>query len=315
MAWQNLSSEHAAVSITPHNWQEAFNNAQNFEFFFCEAAWTGTTNHTWRGQVYKDGRVFYENRRELLKIISKCKANKIPTVFWAKEDPAYFQDATYNFTDTALKFDYILTTAEECISKYHALGHDQVYLWPFGFSPAIYYPPEDEGHKRENMAVFAGSWYAYLPQRCNALARIFEMVLSANIPLRIYDRYRVGGRSSKPFPKQYQQYVNDSISYAALGEVYRNVKYAISVNTVCDSSTMFARRVYEAMACGAIVISNPSVGMHEQFDNNVWYESDDFAFDQIDAVRQRNIETVFANHTWEQRMEQLLTMIGCDQPV
>lgn len=313
MTWQSLSSEHATVTVTPRNWQQAFDNEQNFKFFFCEAAWTGAVGTHWRAQVYKDRRVFHENRRDLLKILARCKSDKIPTVFWAKEDPEYFQNPTYDFTDTALKFDYILTTAKECINKYHELGHSQVHLWAFGFSPEIYYPPKNKRTKRENVAVFAGSWYRDLPERCTDLSRIFDMILDTEIPLRIYDRYKIGGCSSKPFPEKYQKYVKDGISCAALGDVYRNAEYAINVNTVCDSATMFARRVYEAMACGAIVISNLSVGMREQFGNNVWFVGDDFEFGRKDAVRQENIKTVFTSHTWEQRMKQLFAMIGCDQ--
>lgn len=314
MTWQDISNEHAAVSVTPHNWQRAFGCGQTFKLFLCEAAWKGAVGATWRAQVYKDGRVFYENRRELLKLLDKCKAEKIPTVFWAKEDPAFFQNATYDFTDTALRFDYILTTAEECIAKYHALGHKQVYLWSFGFSPNLYYPPSGkDGGGRENIAVFAGSWYADLPERCNDLLIIFDRVLESKISLRIYDRYRNNGRSSKPFPEKYQPYVEDYIASKALGEVYRNVQYAINVNTVCDSTTMFARRVYEAMSCGAIVVSNPSIGMHKQFGNNVWFVDEGFDFKNIEMIRQNNIETVFAQHTWGKRMSQLFTLVGCER--
>lgn len=313
MTWQNLSNEHAAVAITPRNWKQAFDDNQKYKFFFCEAAWTGAVGASWRAQVYKDGRVFYENRRDLLKILERCKADKISTVFWAKEDPAYFGDSAYDFADTALKFDFILTTANECVDKYKKLGHKQVNLWPFGFSPAMYHPPRNEQTDRENLAVFAGSWYTVLSERCNDLADIFDTVLKAGIPLRIYDRYRADGRSSKPFPEKYQPYVADSIPYDRLGDVYRDVQYVINVNTVCDSETMFARRVYEAMACGAIVISNPSIGMRTQFGNNVWYAGEDFDFNSMEAIRKNNIETVFAAHTWEQRMKQLFKIIGVDQ--
>jgi len=309
MTWQNLSSEHAAVAVTPCNWKQAFGEKQRYKFFFCEATWTGVMGTPWRAQVYKDGRVYYENRRNLLRILDRCKVEKIPTIFWAKEDPVYFGDATYDFTNTALNFDYILTTAEECVEKYHKLGHKQIGLWPFGFSPRMYHPSSDEQRNRENAAVFAGGWYTILPQRCNDLSEIFDMVIKAGIPLRIYDRYRIDGHSSKPFPEKYQPYVNDRVAYDAFGEVYRNVQYVINVNTVCDSETMFARRVYEAMACGAIVISNPSVGLRKQFIDKVWFTGEDFNFEDIEAIRNNNIEIVFANHTWEQRMKQLFTMI------
>jgi len=312
MTWHNLSSYHTAVAVTSTNWKLAFANSQKYKFFFCEAAWTGHMGSPWRAQVYKDGRVFHENRKKLLHIIEHCNREKIPTVFWAKEDPAYFQNEIYNFTDTALKFDYILTTAEECIKKYQALGHNNVHLWPFAFSTEIFYPPNNEADERENVAVFAGSWFSDHPQRCVELAGIFDMVLENDISLRIYDRNMLDGHSAKSFPKKYQHYVQNSVQYETLGETYRKVLYAININTVCDSETMFARRVYEAMACGAIVISNHSIGLRKQFDSSIWFLGEDFDHCDMHKIRQHNIDYVFANHTWQQRMEQLFQIIGCN---
>jgi glycosyltransferase involved in cell wall biosynthesis len=304
MTWRNLCQDEAVIALTPSRWRDAF-KASKIKFFFCEAAWSGTDGACWRGQIYKDGRVLYENRHKLISILKRCKADKIPTVFWAKEDPVYFRDSVYNFTDTALKFDFIFTTAEECIPKYKKLGHKHVYLLPFGFSPVIYHPPLNK-KPRENIAVFAGSWFPEHPKRCADLTEIFDMVLSFGIPLRIYDRNRINGHSSKPFPERYQAYVCDSISYEDLGGVYRSAEYAVNVNTVSTSETMFARRVYEAMASGAIVISNESSGMEKQFaDGNVWYVGRGFDFKSAERIREENIENVFANHTWEERMKKI----------
>jgi len=307
MTWQCLRQEHSLVAVSPKNWQDAFIKKREGEikFFLCESAWSGIANSSWRGQIYKDKRVFYENRRALLEILEYCKSTQIPTVFWAKEDPMYFQGKVYDFTDTALKFDYILTTAEECISKYQALGHKNVRLWPFGFSLEFYCPPKDETIPRENAAVFAGGWYPEYLERCQDLAAIFDIVLSAGISLRIYDRYKVSGHSTKPFPAKYQPYVQNAVPYEKLGDVYRGVEYVINVNTVRDSGTMFARRVYEAMACGCIIISNDSVGMRKQFGDTVWYASGPFDFSQIEDIRKKNIEAVFSSHTWAVRMQQL----------
>ena len=310
MTWKNLCQEHAVISLSPRNWQSFFAtlDQKKIKFFFCESTWSGITSSCWRGQVYKDRRVLYENRRDLLGILDMCKAKNIPTVFWAKEDPAYFQDEIYDFTDTALQFDYILTTAEECIPKYHSLGYKNVFLWPFGFSPEVYYPPKQNIH-REKVAVFAGSWLTDHPHRCKDLASIFDMVLDAEIPLRIYDRYRLSGRSSKPFPAKYQYYVKDAVKYESLGDIYRTVEYVINVNTVKDSGTMFSRRIYEAMACGCIIITNESVGLRRQFNQNLWYLGESFDFSNAEHIRQQNIKTVYSLHTWKQRMTMLCKLI------
>ena len=315
MTWKNICQDHNVVALTPRTWKDVLpvsRNNNQIKLFFCEAAWSGVPDSCWRGQIYKDRRVFYENRRSLLDVLRRCKTIGIPSVFWAKEDPEYFEDDTYDFTDTAIKFDYILTTAQECISKYNAMGHNNVHLWPFGFSPKIFYPPGDRDVKRENVAVFAGSWLVEHPKRCRDMADIFDMVLDANIVLRIYDRHCIAGKSAKPFPDKYKPFVLDSVPYEELGEIYRNAEYAINVNTVRDSSTMFARRVYEAMACGCIVITNESVGLRQQFNQNMWYLGESFDITAAEKIRRQNIQTVFTFHTGEQRMEQLYALTGVE---
>ena len=311
MTWANLSHCHDATALTPAAWPHEI--GKNPKFFFCEAAWSGAAGSCWRGQIYRDRRVFYENRKYLLEILKHCNARGIPSVFWAKEDPTYFMHGVYDFTDTALKFDHVLTTARECIHKYKSMGHKSVHLWPFGFSPHIYHPPAEAEATRESAAVFAGSWYREHKNRCRELEGIFEMILNAGIPLRIYDRNKKNGYSPKPFPAKYQKYVYDGTKYEELGEIYRNTTYAINVNTVNDSSTMFSRRVYEAAACGSIIVSNESKGLRDQFGKNIWYLGESFDLSQISEMRERNIKMVFENHTWQKRFEKLLEILSIEE--
>jgi len=304
MTWQNFRRECPVVLLTPGNWKEVFEK-YNPAMLFCEAAWSGE----WRGQIYKDNRVKYENRHALLRIMGHCKNNGIPTVFWNKEDPAYYRHPTYDFTDTALKFDYILTTAAECVPKYEQEGHKNVHLWTFGFADAIFYPPDD-GAAREKLAVFAGSWYPDQPKRCRDTTDVFDFILERGIPLVIYDRNSSKKNRSRRFPEKYREYVRDAVAYEALGDIYRSAEYAVNINTAKDSESMFARRVCEAMACGCVVISNESRGMREQFGGRVWFVTDSFDCSSADEIRRENIREVFAKHANSKRITRLLEIAG-----
>ena len=311
MTWTNLVHTQASTFLSPLAWKDEIK--QKPKFLFCEAAWSGITGSCWRGQIYKDRRVFIENRKHLLEILNYCKANGIPAVFWAKEDPTYFMHDVYDFTDTALKFDHILTTAEECLPRYQQLGHKNVHLWPFGFSPHIFYPPKENETQREMTAIFAGSWYKDHKNRCQELEGIFEMVTKAGIPLKIYDRNKKGKRSSKPFPAKYRRHVHEGVNYEELGEIYRKTTFAINVNTVNNSNTMFSRRVYEAAACGSIIVSNESKGLRNQFGRNIWYLGEPLDLSQINEMREHNIKMVFENHTWQKRFEELLEILSIEE--
>ena len=93
-----------------------------------------------KGVIYKSNNVKYNNRKVLFNILEYCRVHGIKTVFWNKEDPKFCGNEQYNFVDTALHFDYIFTTAEECVVYYQLLGHKNVYVLPFGVSVKLYNP-------------------------------------------------------------------------------------------------------------------------------------------------------------------------------
>lgn len=309
MTWQDFKSECNAIFVTPYNWQEAFNNFCP-DVLFCESAWSGNAEYKdcWRGQIYKNKNIRYENRRTLFQVLEYCREKGIPTVFWNKEDPAFWGNETYNFVDTALHFDHIFTTAKECLPNYRKLGHTSVHVLMFGFSPDIYF--YDSTVEKKKKAVFAGSWYADQPKRCAEMEAVFDMVLEQNIPLEIYDRQSDSSNPVHRFPDKYKQFLYPKVAFTELGKIYRGAEYIININTVTDSGTMFARRVFEAMACGCIVISNPSLGLKKIFPKRIWFSDETFDHGRITDIRSNNLQEVFQDHTCQQKLTEVLQICG-----
>lgn len=313
MTWQNLKQECQAYQITPNNWRTVFCEQQP-DVFFCESAWVGIKEqgNCWHGKIYKNNRLLFENRKELLEILRFCKDNKIPTVFWNKEDPAFVDSETYDFKDTALKFDYIFTTAKECVEMYQKYGHNNVFVLPFGFSPYLFNPLN--AYPKENVAVFAGSWYEEEHKRCKDLCNMFEKVLGNNVPLTIYDRQTGTTKEGRKFPKEYQPYVKPAVPFETLGEVLKKAKYAINVNTIQDSETMFARRVLEVMAMNTFVISNNSLGMQKLFAGTVCFPEDTLPNGNLTQACLKNLEYVFRYRTNKVLLTEAFCKVGVLQP-
>jgi hypothetical protein len=163
--------------------------------------------------------------------------------------------------DTALRFDVLLTTAEECIPRYRALGHQQTYLLPFGVNTALFHP--QEGVERMKRAVFAGSWFGDQPKRCEDTERLFDYVLDQGIPLDIYDRNHGAQGAAFQYPKKYQPFLRPGVPYPQLAELLNQYEYAVNVNTVTDSRTMCSRRALQLGACGLKIIGNRSPAMEQ----------------------------------------------------
>lgn len=309
MTWKNLQKECNVISLTPANWKEVFWKERP-DVFFCESAWTGLQEQKecWHGQIYRNHNLLFENRKELFSILKFCNTYQIPTVFWNKEDPTFFHHHRYDFKDTALQFDWIFTTAKECVEKYKALGHRQVDVMMFGFSPYFFHPLECL--PKERKAIFAGSWYGEEKERCEALERIFDMVLEQNIPLVIYDRQSGTIKEGRTYPEKYRPYVRKALPFEQLGNEFRHVRYAININTVTESETMFARRVWECMAMNTIIISNESVGMRKLFPKGIWFLGEDMPEEGIEKICDENREQIFRYHTNEKRFTEMFQKIG-----
>lgn len=309
MTYQNFKNECNWITITPQNWIEQMENEKP-DIFFCESAWSGPQKDEdcWRGKIYKNEKVKYENRKILFQILDYCNRKNITTVFWNKEDPTFFGNKKNDFVDTACYFDYVYTTASECIEGYQKQGCKNVELWPFGFSQKLF-NPIGSGEK-ENKAIFAGSWYNDLPERCEDMRKLFDMIKKEGIGLEIYDRYSESNNPNHQFPEEYQQYIHPAVPFATLGGITKKSKFAININTVKDSETMFARRVFELIASNTIIISNESKGIRNLFGDSVWFTGDSYNEEKLNAKRKRNIEYVLANHTNSKRIEYLIKTCG-----
>lgn len=259
MTWQDFKDCCDAVFLHPKTWRKQL-EACRPSLFFCESAWSGIEAfpNVWRGRIYRDTRVSFENRDVLLDILDYCKENGIVTVFWNKEDPTFYEHPVYDFTDTALRFDYVFTTAQECIRRYQARDHRKTFLLPFGVNTDMFYPVPEK--QKKNAAFFAGSWFGEFPKRCQELTVLLDYALEQNWTLDIYDRKSGAPEERFRFPEKYAPYLHPAVPFTQMPEICRQYEYALNVNTVVDSSTMISRRVLQLAASGATIVSNETRG-------------------------------------------------------
>lgn len=320
--YESFRHECNAIYLSPDNWRQTLESTQP-DLFFCESAWTGKDpdKREWRGKIYSSTSFNKENRTELLSIIKYCKENGIPTVFWNKEDPSHYYDKVHNFVDTAIKFDYIFTTAEECVELYKKeYSHDKVYPLMFAVQPKQFNPVET--YQRTDDIIFSGSYYRQHPERCKVMDKIFDMIVElGRSGLVIYDRQYYNPDENHKFPERFKSYIKPRLPYTKLDKGYKGSKFALNINTETRSKTMFARRVFELMASNTLVISNYSEGLDYHFgdlifllnidDNSQMQESFKNVF-KVDYHRHRlkALRHVLRNHTYEKRFSYVLDIVG-----
>ena len=299
--------EFDSIDLTPDSWKEQFESEKPV-LFFCESAYHGISNENKPNGVWQK-KIYNSLDDDLNDILTYCNQNNIPAIFWNKEDPISFVDKN-SFTDTALKFDYIFTSCEETIEEYHLRGHEKVYPLMFAAQPMLFNPIKQD--RLNDTVVFAGTWYSKFPKRCKTMERIFDKILNKNFKLKIYDRFFSSSHKGMRFPKKYSEYINPNIEYPEMPKVYKESEFGLNFNTITDSNTMFARRVFELMASNTTVLSNYSKGVYRLFKDNVLYlDRDEFDLNRnFSKMKEENLYNVLENHTYSNRFRQILDTIN-----
>ncbi len=296
------------ISLTPDSWKEQL-ESEKPDLFFCESAYQGISKKSSPHGVWV-GKLSQKSLCDNLKgILTYCNQNNIPTIFWNKEDPISFTDK-FSFTNTALNFDYIFTSCEESVSEYNLRGHENVCPLMFASQPKLFNPIKRD--RLKDTVVFAGTWYSKFPQRCRTMEEIFDRILNKNLNLKIYDRFSNSSIESMKYPEKYRPYVNEGVEYQQISEVYKESEFGLNFNTVTDSNTMFARRVFELMASNTVVLSNYSKGVYRLFGDNVLYlDRDEFDWNRnFEKIKEENLYNVLENHNYSNRFRQILDTIN-----
>ncbi|WP_427018381.1 glycosyltransferase family protein [Pseudarthrobacter sp. P1] len=248
------------VFLTRDSWRTQLGEG-TIDFLFVESAWSGNSG-SWKYQLTGSS----GPKAEFQELLSWCRGHGIPSVFWNKEDPPHYAD----FLPAARLFDVVLTSDENRIPDYHRdLGHARVAVLPFAAQPAIHNPvrPPHGWHARD--VAFAGMYFAHkFPERRQQMQDLLGGALDAGQAmthgLEIFSR-ELDGDANYQFPAPFGKRVVGSLGYDQMLTAYKAYKVFLNVNSVTESPSMCARRIFEITASGTPVISAPSAALPEFF--------------------------------------------------
>ena len=296
------------IQLCPDTWKSQLVNEKP-AFLFIESAWKGVDN-LWVDLVSRPGPLMGQ-------IVSFCREKGIPTVFWNKEDPIHYR----RFLHVAKLVDVVCTVDYDSIAAYrHDLHHANVFLLPFAAQPRLHNPIEYED--RKDAFCFAGSYYPQHEQRQKDFLRLADFAKQYR-RLDIYDRNL--GNATFAYPDALREHVIGHLEPDAIDKAYKGYAFGININTVTQSSTMFARRVYELLASNTITISNDARGIHNIFGDLILATDDAQVMrERLDAVctndntrsrfRLMGLRKVLQEHTYRHRLAYVLSKLGICPP-
>lgn len=240
--------------LSPSNYSEVL--AQGLDIVIYTTCWKGINNEEWRGVKFRE-----KPKKALDAILVYAKENNIKTVFQTIEDPSNFE----YFLPVAEKFDYILTTDTDCIERYkEELGHDRVFFGEYGVNPQFNNPIGSRRNTR-NAAFFAGSYPKRYKERCDDMETIFDSIIDSGGELLIADRNFGADSEDLVYPARFQSSVLPPVQHAVLQKLHKLFRYNLNFNSIKQSPTMCAMRVYELQAQGNGFISNYANSVFNKF--------------------------------------------------
>ena len=302
---RTLAPECDLLQLHPGKWEKQL-KWFNPDLLFIESAWEGE-NKAWHQKIALLS-------HEVRDLIAACNTRSLPTVFWNKEDPLSFG----RFIELAGLVDYVFTTDIDSIPLYKwELGHERIFPLPFAAQPALHNPVETRD--RKHAACFAGAYYTQYEERRRDFAALVHGV-ARHMPVVIYERrHGINGKMGA-FPQEFAPMLAGSLSYADIDVAYKGYRWGINVNTERHSRSMFARRVWELLACNTPVLSNSSRGMRillgdlvvennnkAEFDRRVEALDDEAAYRKF---RLAGLRKVMSEHTYKHRVDFVRAMLG-----
>ncbi|MHC8944722.1 glycosyltransferase [Advenella incenata] len=304
--YHSYAPEAEILQLNPDNWEAQLEEFKP-DLLFIESAWQGLDG-LWKTKISNA-------KEEIQGAIAWCKKNEIATMFWNKEDPVHFG----TFIPLASMVDFVFTTDIDCIPKYKKkLGHSRVYLLPFAAQPKTHNPIEI--YERKDAFNFAGSYYLRYPERQRDFASLIDTVERFR-DVEIFDRNFDNPHPHYTFPEKYKRFILGKLPFSEIDKAYKGYRYGINMNTIKQSQTMFARRVFELLASNTVVVSNFSRGVRLLFgdlvvssDSSAQLRSQLEAFcnDELSFKKFRllGLRKVFSEHTYSHRLAYIVAKLS-----
>ena len=309
--------EFNCLPVTPQNWQEVL-EAEHPDFLLVESAWAGNDG-AWQYHLTGES----APRPALVEMLHYARKKNIPSVFWNKEDPPHFED----FIDTAALFDIVFTSDSNKIADYRQrLGHDRIYPLAFAAQSAVHNPVRPHHGVAERGVAFAGSYFAHkYPERREQMDFLLGAARSAAAktkePFEIFSRF-LGQDERYQFPAPLTEHVVGSQNYEQMLVAYKAYKVFLNVNSVVDSPSMCARRIFEILASGTPVVTSASAAIGNYFSPGMISVVENKAEAEIAVrsllrsgeLRDRSVHLaqreIWRKHTYTHRAQQLLDAVA-----
>lgn len=156
------------------------------------------------------------------------------------------------------QLDIVLASSQTACAYIREHSTQQPLLFPIATNASAF---AGEIIQTEEEAAFFASDYVFTGSYWNSAREIEDLLVPSHLPFQ----FRVFGCNWET-SKQFAPYTKGFVSYAKMPKVYKNTKIVIDdANAVTKQFGAVNSRVYDALAAGALVLTNGLIGANETF--------------------------------------------------
>jgi len=229
------------------------------------------------------------------------------TALWYPDDPRFFNSLVKYI---APSYDHVFTASEKAIGMYKEIGCEKVHFLPFACEPTVHKKlnPFNEEHTVINLnVVFVGTY----TQRRSRLIKALER---ARIKVEVYGPYwRYFKRGSN---------VHEGVYGPEMVKVFNSAKIVLNIHMEDDLPYKVNMRTFESTGCGSFLLIDKPYGLEKMFiygSELVFYEDEKELIelakyyleheDERIKVGERGGERAYREHTYEERVKKLVSVI------
>lgn len=306
-----LHHECQVAHLTPWHYRHVFRHWKP-DLVLVESAWQGPWN-SWKYRIAAYPDHPRRNNLALQKMVSAARELGIPCIFWSKEDGVHFE----RFAASASLFDAIFTVDANCVPRYRQMVNQNVPVdvLLFAVQPLIHHRNgADPG--ADARGCFLGSYSRHIhPRRRERQEMLFDAAGQSG--LVVYDRNSNRLSPIYRYPPMPGVEIRRRVPHTKTAPTYATHRFALNVNTVDDSPTMFSRRLVEIMASGGLAVTTPALSVTRLFPGLCHVVDDDATAKALFELLARGwsrhdqemvraaSDHVQRHHTWALRLQQI----------
>jgi spore maturation protein CgeB len=229
------------------------------------------------------------------------------TALWYPDDPRFFNSLVKHI---APSYGHIFTASEKAVSMYKEIGCKKVHFLPFACEPTVHKKLNSFNEKStlNNLdVVFVGT---YIRRR----GRLIKALEKAGIKIQIYGPYwRYFKRGNN---------VHDGVYGPEMVKVFNSAKIVLNIHVEDDLPYKVNMRTFEATGCESFLLTDYAHGMEKLFriGEELMIYADENELVKLakhylkseyerEAIGKRSQERVYKEHTYENRVIELLNKI------